>query len=139
MSKFILLLGFVPCILLAEYHFQCVFQPNAHTTVTTYFTDAVPEFYQIQTVKDGSGKIVSQTKKTFISPSEICSIPTQFKTGCNTHVMTEGNDFNYSFRCDDAFGDLVFLESSSYAQFRCQGETVPSYLNELTFENCTSK
>lgn len=136
MKKFLLGTALLPCILLGELHFQCVSHPDSHTTVTTYFTDQTPIFSQKTTVKDLTGKIVSEVETSFFSSTSVCGIQTEFKTGCGTNIMTEGPDFNYSFRCDNAFGDLVFLKDSRAAYFRCQGETVmPSY-HDRTFENC---
>ncbi len=123
-------------ILLAEYSFQCESTLNSRVKVKTFFTSSKPELTEIETTLDEKGEVLSEKKTVYLSAGEACGEPVGFKETCDTNVMKEGSDFNYSYRCEPVYGDVVFLKARGEAYFRCEGENVPVLFKNHTFRGC---
>lgn len=72
-----------------------------------------------------------------LSKSAVCGLPTQFNSSCGTNLIQQGNEYNFSWRCDGAFGDLYFTtQNGGYAEFRCMGEGVESKYANRIYQGC---
>jgi hypothetical protein len=72
-----------------------------------------------------------------LSEHTVCGISASFSGTCRANLIHQGNEYNYSWRCDDAFGDLYFTsEHGGFAEFRCSGEKVSAKLENRTYQGC---
>lgn len=80
---------------------------------------------------------LSEKTVVFFSKTSICGIDTDFATSCQTALLQQGNHYNFSWRCDEAFGDLYFTtENGGYAEYRCNGDAVREEYSNRVFTGC---
>lgn len=125
MNKFIFL--FFLCV--AQYSFATEFHCSVRdpsTAADLSFDSTAP------TLTDGGGSEI------LLNPKEVCGVPVDFKSNCQTDLIHQGDEFNYSFRCDEVYGDLYFTALNGGAvELRCFGDHIRPGTEDRFYHSCT--
>ena len=116
--------------------FRCQSKTGAHTEVRVRFDAATPLLTETIIERDADGNSRGQTVLTVLSPSEACGVKLDFAARCLTNQVEEDNDFNWSFRCGEVFGDLLYLDRSGRSEVRCMGAAVDAKFKERNYTGC---
>jgi hypothetical protein len=81
-----------------------------------------------------------QAKVVLLTSNEVCGQKADFASDCNANLIQQGDEYNFSWRCDEVFGDLYFTsENGGYAEFRCSGEKLAAMYQHRVYRNCSLK
>ena len=86
---------------------------------------------------DSSVPALQEAGLSLLSLTEACGVGLSFSENCAGDLIEQEGQYNYSFRCDEVYGDLYFTGlQNGYAEFRCSGEKVKPKFAHLEYSQC---
>lgn len=131
MNKYLVALTFLllyGSLLLAK-TFQCQNEEQKKITLVAELDTAVPFLMEVSN---------TGVKTLLIAKDELCGVRLNFSTACSSQHNKKSQYKEYSFRCDDLFGDFLYSEEQgSEIEFRCFGDSVPIAYQHKLYSQCT--